>query len=62
MAEKYMINRDSREKTLLIESAAERYQSFLQQHASLKDRLLEYDIASYLGINPATLSRIKRKQ
>lgn len=60
LVEKYFLNRDSRERLLLVEDAKGRYESFLKQNGHLINRIRNYDLASYLAIDPATLSRIKR--
>ena len=41
--------------------AAERYQLFKQAYGSLEKRIPQYLIASYLGITPTQLSRIRKK-
>lgn len=60
LAEKYFLARDRRERLLLVDDAKSRYQHFLETHLQVAGRLKEYDIASYLGMNPSTLSRIKK--
>jgi len=40
----------------------ERYQSFLERYAHLTNRLSQMQIASYLGITPEFLSRLRSKQ
>ncbi len=39
----------------------ERYQTFLQQFKGLSQRIPQYYIASYIGVTPQSLSRIRRK-
>ncbi|CAA0181746.1 Crp/Fnr family transcriptional regulator [Tenacibaculum maritimum] len=39
----------------------ERYKSFLKSHPVLVQRIPQYKLASYLGIAPESLSRIKRR-
>ncbi|MFL0099760.1 Crp/Fnr family transcriptional regulator, partial [Tenacibaculum maritimum] len=39
----------------------ERYKSFLKSHPALVQRIPQYKLASYLGIAPESLSRIKRR-
>ena len=43
------------------ESAEGRYQQFVAENPSLVQRIPQYLIASYLGIKPETLSRIRHK-
>ena len=42
-------------------SPAERYQAFLKNHPGLMQRMPQRYIASYLGVNPESLSRIKKR-
>lgn len=42
-------------------SAEERYQDFLKTYPSLSQRVPQYMLASYLGITPETLSRVRRR-
>ena len=42
--------------------AAERYRLFKQAYGSLEKRIPQYLIASYLGITPTQLSRIRKKE
>ncbi len=52
---------EERARALLMADARKRYESFLIQYASIAGRLKQKCIASYLGINEASLCRIKRK-
>lgn len=60
-AEGAYVRKEKRESELLIMDAEERYQSFLNSHKDIHERISGKDIAAYLGINPATLSRLKKK-
>lgn len=51
----------ARINTLLVSDAMVRYQQFLQEEPELLQRIPQYMIASYLGMSPETLSRIKKK-
>jgi CRP-like cAMP-binding protein len=42
-------------------TAEEKYHHFLEKYASLPQRVPQHQIASYLGIQPETLSRIRKK-
>ena len=46
----------------LSETAEERYNAFLRKYPSLIQRIPQHMIASYLGISPETLSRIRKQQ
>jgi CRP-like cAMP-binding protein len=41
--------------------AKERYESFLEEYPQMEQRLKQSLIASYLGITPVALSRIRRQ-
>ncbi|HYV53640.1 MAG TPA: Crp/Fnr family transcriptional regulator [Chitinophagaceae bacterium] len=43
-------------------TAEERYNDFLKKYPSLLQRVPQHMIASYLGISPETLSRIRKQQ
>jgi len=49
-----------RERELLLFDAKQRYRAFLQQFPNLEKRIKQHMIASYLGITPQTLSRIRK--
>lgn len=53
------IKKCRREKTLLINSAEERYNILLRTYPRIEQLVAQYHIASYLGIKPESLSRIK---
>ena len=48
-----------RERQLLTTSAETRYRSFLELYPGLEQEIPHYHIASYLGIRPVQLSRIR---
>lgn len=43
------------------QSAEERYTSFIKRYPSLEQRIPQTQIASYLGVTPETLSRIRKQ-
>jgi len=43
-------------------TAEERYQEFLKDYSELAERIPQSFIASYIGVKPESLSRIKRRQ
>ena len=45
----------------LIATAAERYHDFLRTYPTIAQRVPQHMVASYLGITPETISRIRRK-
>jgi len=59
--EKGYIIKEKRERDLLILDAETRYKNFLIEFPGMDQRIRQGIIASYLGIQPETLSRIRRK-
>lgn len=55
------IMKEMREKAFLLDDATTRYLDFRQQYAGHESRIRQYHVASFLGITPESLSRIKRK-
>ncbi len=53
--------KETREREFLLLSAEERYTRFLETHPGLDKRIKQHLIASYLGITPVALSRIRKK-
>lgn len=52
---------EQREAMLLTCNAEQRYRWLLQHEPELQDRLPQHHIASYLGVDAVSLSRLKRK-
>jgi CRP-like cAMP-binding protein len=59
IAEQLFIKKEKRESALLLDDAKTRYLSFRDEYPGLESRLKQHHIASYLGITPVTLSRIR---
>lgn len=55
------MQKEKRERELLLLDAETRYRNFLTDYANLNGRIPQTIIASFLGIKPETLSRIKKK-
>lgn len=53
--------KEKRERELLLLDAEARYKIFLEEFSDIENRLSLQMIASYLGIKPETLSRIRKK-
>lgn len=58
--ERMYIIKELREGSFLKETAQERYAGFVQANPDLVKRVTQKNIASYLGITPESMSRIKR--
>lgn len=59
--EKGYIIKEKRERDLLLLDAETRYRDFLKEFPGIDQRIKQGIIASYLGIKPETLSRIRKK-
>lgn len=55
------IAKDNRIVASLTATAEERYNNFLTEYPTIAQRVPQHMLASYLGITPETLSRIRRK-
>lgn len=60
IVEQVYVKKVRREASLLMDSAAARYQAFVAEHPTLGDSVPDYHVAAYLGITPEALSRLKR--
>ena len=61
MAEQFFIQKEKREIELVMLDASNRYSIFQLEHPNLENLIPQYYIASYLGITPTQLSRIRAK-
>lgn len=57
--ETQFLHKCRRETGFLRLSAAERYAALRQQFPTLEQQVAQYHLASYLGISPETLSRLR---
>ena len=57
--DKALISAERRERSLILNDATTRYLAFLDEYPGVEDHVKQYDIASYLGISPVSLSRIR---
>lgn len=53
------LEKEERERSLLMDSAKVRYETFLKNYLELEGRVQQNYIASYLGITPVSLNRLK---
>jgi CRP-like cAMP-binding protein len=61
LAELYFVDKEQREINIVLLDADKRYLIFRQEYPQLEQLIAQYHIASYLGITPTQLSRIRRK-
>ncbi|MBC6365841.1 Crp/Fnr family transcriptional regulator [Algoriphagus sp. AK58] len=59
-AEVSFVDKQRQQIELLTKTASQRYHLLLQQFPNIQNRIAQHHIASYLGITPQSLSRIKR--
>lgn len=62
MAERGLAFQQRRVISNLTQSAEERYEQFMSRYAAIAQRLPQYAIASYLGMTPEFLSKIKNNK
>ncbi|MCC5940334.1 MAG: Crp/Fnr family transcriptional regulator [Balneolaceae bacterium] len=53
--------KEKRERELLLLDSETRYRNFLEEYPTLETRVKQHMIASFLGIAPESLSRIRKK-
>ncbi len=61
LIQKAYIIKEDREREFLLMDAEQRYEIFFKRFPGLDKRIKQHMIASYLGITPESLSRIKKK-
>jgi CRP-like cAMP-binding protein len=61
MEQHWIIEKEPIEISLRNDSAMTRYADFVRKHPELIKRLKQHHIASYLGIEPESLSRLKKE-
>lgn len=62
MVQRLYLKKQQREQELLLYDAATRYRHFQARYPTLEQRVKQYHIASYLGITPVSLSRIRAQR
>ena len=61
IAEQFFVNNEKKQLEMALLEAKERYFIFKEEHPGIEDLIPQYHIASYLGISPTQLSRIRQK-
>lgn len=59
MTERLYLQKTLREHEMLTQRADERYRRFREAHPDLEARVSQHHVASYLGITPVHLSRLR---
>lgn len=62
LAEQFFVQKEKREIELVTLEAKERYLIFKQEYPQLEQLISQYHIASYLGVSPTQLSRIRAQK
>ncbi len=57
----WVIDKEKREVSIVMEEAGVRYQKLLQSHPEIEKYVPLQDVASHLGITPTQLSRIRKQ-
>jgi CRP-like cAMP-binding protein len=60
-AENYFIANERKEIEIVLQQAEQRYLHFRKRYPGLENQIAQYHIASYLGVSPTQLSRIRKK-
>ncbi|GAB3330026.1 Crp/Fnr family transcriptional regulator [Larkinella ripae] len=60
-AERYFVEKERKEIEIVLLDAESRYRLFQESYPGLEQLIPQYHIASYLGITPTQLSRIRKK-
>jgi CRP-like cAMP-binding protein len=60
-AENYFVANEKKEIEIVLLQADKRYLNFRKQYPELENQIAQYHIASYLGVSPTQLSRIRKK-
>ena len=56
----WVIEKEKREVSLVMENATDRYLKLLSKHSNIDKRIQQLHLASHLGITPTQLSRIRK--
>lgn len=62
LLEKKYVMKELRERSFLLENAEERYQDFKKDYAEVADKIKLYHVASFIGITPEALSRLRKME
>lgn len=62
LAELFYVHKEKREIEMVLLDASTRYQDFRKAYPTLESQVPQFHIASYLGITPTQLSRIRAKK
>jgi CRP-like cAMP-binding protein len=61
LLQKHIRNLQNRVNSLLADTAEERYMNFIKMYPDILLRVPQWMVASYLGITPESLSRVRKE-
>ena len=61
LIENQLLYKEGKERYMLLHSPEQRYKLFSENYPELEQQLTDYQVASYIGITPISLSRIKKR-
>jgi CRP-like cAMP-binding protein len=61
LAQRMIVSMEKREYELLLDDAVTRYLRFRAEFPGLEERVRQHQVASYLGVTPETLSRVRSR-
>lgn len=61
LLQKHIRNLQNRVNSLLADTAEERYMNFIKMYPDILQRVPQWMVASYLGITPESLSRVRKE-
>lgn len=61
LLQKHIRNLQNRVNSLLADTAEERYKTFIKMYHDILQRVPQWMVASYLGITPESLSRVRKE-
>jgi CRP-like cAMP-binding protein len=62
VAEQMFVEREQRESDFLTLTPEQRYEKFLLERPDIAQRVPQYQVASYIGITPVSLSRLRARR
>ena len=62
VAEQLFVEREQRESDFLTLTPERRYEKFLSERPDIAERVPQYQVASYIGITPVSLSRLRARR
>lgn len=60
MVDAMLVKKEKHASSFTLLSSSQRYQQFLADYPCLENHIKQYQLASYMGITPVTLSRIRK--